>query len=118
MGDSMADWYTMDTNLALDRLGTRREGLTEEEAARRLEEHGPNRLEERRGRSPIVAFLEQFTEVMVIVLIVAAVISFVVGESIDATMILIIVMLTSNNDQLKQLIQRSTRIFSAKRKLR
>lgn len=91
----MADWHAMDTNLVLERLGSRREGLTDDEAARRLEEHGPNRLEERRGRSPIVAFLEQFTEVMVIVLIVAAVISFVVGESVDAIMILIIVILNA-----------------------
>ncbi|NLD72072.1 MAG: cation-translocating P-type ATPase, partial [Chloroflexi bacterium] len=52
-------------------------------------------LEERRGRNPIVAFLEQFTEVMVIVLIVAAVISFIVGETVDAIMILVIVILNA-----------------------
>lgn len=71
----MAEWHSLDTDLVLERLGSRREGLSEAEAAARLAEHGPNRLVERRRRSPLLAFLEQFTEVMVIVLIVAAVIS-------------------------------------------
>ncbi len=91
----MAEWYSLDTDLALQRLGSRAEGLTESEAAERLAEHGPNQLEEKRGRSPILAFLSQFTEVMVIVLIVAAVISLLVGETVDAIMILVIVVLNA-----------------------
>ena len=70
-------------------------GLSEAEAAARLAEHGPNRLVERRRRSPVLAFLEQFTEVMVIVLIVAAVISLFIGETVDAIMILVIVILNA-----------------------
>jgi len=91
----MAEWYKLDPDEALQGVHSRREGLTEDEAAARLERYGPNQLEERRGRSPIIAFLEQFTEIMVIVLLVATVISFVVGETTDAVMILIIVILNA-----------------------
>ncbi len=91
----MAEWHSLDTDLVLERLGSRREGLSEAEAAARLAEHGPNRLVERRRRSPLLAFLEQFTEVMVIVLIVAAVISLFIGETVDAIMILVIVILNA-----------------------
>ncbi|NLD43027.1 MAG: ATPase, partial [Chloroflexi bacterium] len=91
----MAEWHSLDTDLVLERLGSRRDGLSEAEVAARLAEHGPNRLVERRRRSPVLAFLEQFTEVMVIVLIVAAVISLLIGETVDAVMILVIVILNA-----------------------
>jgi len=91
----MSDWHMMETDLVLDRLGSRRDGLTESEAAQRLAEHGPNRLEERKGRSPLLAFLGQFADVMIIILIVAAVISLLIGETVDAIMILIIVILNA-----------------------
>jgi Ca2+-transporting ATPase len=70
-------------------------GLSQAEAARRLAEHGPNELIERGLRSPWRILAAQFTEVMVIVLIVAAVISFVVGDLKDTIAILVIVVLNA-----------------------
>ena len=58
-------------------------GLSQAEAARRLAEHGPNELIERGLRSPWRILAGQFTEVMVIVLIVAAAISFLIGDLKD-----------------------------------
>lgn len=54
-------------------------GLTAEEAARRLAEVGPNRLEEKGHTTFLQKFLEQLKDFMVIVLIIAAVISFITG---------------------------------------
>ncbi|MBC7236347.1 MAG: cation-translocating P-type ATPase [Chloroflexi bacterium] len=91
----MATWHTLECDQVLQQLNTTRNGLSDEEAARRLQEYGPNELERRGGRSPWAVLAGQFTEIMVVVLIVAAGISFFVGEAIDAIMILIIVILNA-----------------------
>jgi len=91
----MVDWYRQEPEQVLEQLDTQREGLSEEEARKRLERHGPNELEERQGRSPWLILIRQFTEIMVVVLLVAAAISFGVGEMTDGIMIMIIVVLNA-----------------------
>lgn len=54
-------------------------GLSRETAEVRLAEHGPNRLESTKLKSPHVIFLEQFKSSMVLILLVAAIISAVIG---------------------------------------
>ena len=51
-------------------------GLTEEEASARLSREGPNKLAEGKKRSWLVRFLLQFKDVMIIILLVAAAVSF------------------------------------------
>jgi len=91
----MTDWYQLERDVVLRRLHSRVEGLTLEEAADGLRRFGPNQLEERRLRSPLLVLAGQFTEVMVLVLLVAAIISFAIGETTDSIMILIIVILNA-----------------------
>lgn len=91
----MTAWHTLTREAALDALKTSREGLATVEAKARVERYGPNQLQERPLRNPWLVFLGQFTEVMVIVLLVAAVLSFLVGEPTDAGMILLIVILNA-----------------------
>jgi len=91
----MAEWHELERDVVLQRLESRPEGLTESEAAERLQRFGPNQLKERRGRSPWAVLAGQFTEVMVIVLLVAAAISFAIGEFTDGIMVLIIVVLNA-----------------------
>jgi len=88
-------WYTKDREEVLQELNSSQKGLSEKEAQERREKYGPNELEERGLRSPLVVLAGQFTEIMVIVLIVAAAISFAIGETTDAIMILIIVILNA-----------------------
>jgi Ca2+-transporting ATPase len=71
------------------------EGLSTQEADRRLEQYGANELVERAGKSPWKILLEQFTATMVVVLLIAGVISLVLGEYIDAGAIFIIVLLNA-----------------------
>jgi len=87
------DWYRLETSVAIDRLGSDAEGLRSDEARARLERYGPNRLEERRGRSNWQIFLAQFTGFLTLVLVAAAVISLVLGDLLDALVILAIVVL-------------------------
>lgn len=68
-------------------------GLREAEARRRLERFGENRLIEEKRRSPVLLFLRQFLDFMVLVLIGAAFVSFAFGELADGLMILIIVII-------------------------
>ena len=66
---------------------SRNPGLGSDEAARLLEEHGPNRLAEAPGRSKLAIFVDQFRNLLIAVLIGAAVLAGAVGEIKDAVVI-------------------------------
>ena len=68
-------FYCEDKEKVLHEVGSTQEGLTSEEAAKRLEANGKNRLAAEKGKSIIRRFFEQLAEPMTIILIVAAVIS-------------------------------------------
>ena len=53
-------------------LGTNIDGLSEEDANSRLQEHGQNKLSEKPPKSPIILFLEQFKSILVVILLIAA----------------------------------------------
>ena len=71
----------------------RARGLSEAEAAKRLSKHGYNELEQPPPVSPLKRLLRQFSDLVVWILIVAAVISGAVGEWADSLAILSIVLL-------------------------
>ena len=89
------DWYRQSADEVIAELGTRRGGLTPEEATERLAEFGPNELESQPGESRALKFLRQFTGLLILVLIGAAVIAGLLGEYIDAGAILAIVLLNA-----------------------
>jgi Ca2+-transporting ATPase len=68
-------------------------GLSTDEATRRLALYGPNVIEEHHRRGLGRMLLDQFTDFMIIVLIVAAVVSGLIGEPPDAVAIVVIVLL-------------------------
>ncbi|HDO22797.1 MAG TPA: cation-translocating P-type ATPase [Nitrospirae bacterium] len=70
-------------------------GLTSEEAGRRLERYDPNEIAEKKGKTPFMLFIDQFRDFMVIVLVVAAVISGIIGEVSDTIAIAVIVILNA-----------------------
>ena len=82
------------------RLDTSIEGLTSEEANKRLIRDGENKLKEKKKKSNIVLFLEQFNDFMIILLIFAsafsALISYIEHESyVDSIIIIVIVVINS-----------------------
>ncbi|ODS52574.1 MAG: ATPase [Acidobacteria bacterium SCN 69-37] len=85
-------WHTVDADDAMVRLGTAGTGLTTAEAGRRLETHGPNELQAVGRTPPWHTFGAQFRNVLVIILLVAAVMSGVLGHAIEAAAIAIIVL--------------------------
>ena len=89
-------WHTSEVEEVLNALGTHAaSGLSDEEAARRLAESGPNELEDRGTRRPWVILWEQFTEAMIVILIVAAVVSALLGDYEDSIAIAAIVVLNA-----------------------
>ncbi|MFN2188992.1 MAG: cation-translocating P-type ATPase, partial [Candidatus Promineifilaceae bacterium] len=90
------EWYKQEIENVIGELGTDAElGLSSEEAERRLLEHGPNELIDRGTKNPWLILLRQFTEFLVIILILAAIVSMALEEWIDAVVILAIVILNA-----------------------
>ncbi|HBB34721.1 MAG TPA: ATPase, partial [Cyanobacteria bacterium UBA9273] len=88
----MSNWYSLNRADVLQQLDTDAEvGLQSAEAGRRLAVYGPNELIEHNIESPWQILWEQLTATVVLVLIVAAVVSAVLGEYKDAIAILAIV---------------------------
>ena len=85
-------WHTYTAKEALEALESNSHtGLSEEEATKRREYYGDNELI-RIARTPwILIFLRQFTDVLILILFVAALISLVIGDIGDAITILIII---------------------------
>ncbi|MFC4653302.1 cation-translocating P-type ATPase [Lactococcus nasutitermitis] len=80
------------------KLSTSEEGLTSVESAQRLAEYGANQLDAGKKKPLIVKFLEQFKDLMIIILIIAAILSVVTshGEDIsDAIIIMAVVIINA-----------------------
>ncbi len=89
-------WHTLDAARCLDALGVEwRRGLTEKEASSRLARHGPNALAGMPKKRLVSLILEQFQDVMVLVLLGATAISFALGEHGDALTIVVIVIVNA-----------------------
>ena len=87
-------WYQFSSLESANRLGSDLvRGIDKDEAASRLEKFGSNELVEKQGRTAWKILLEQFTNLLTIILIVAAIISVFLGDEIEAVVILIIIIL-------------------------
>ncbi|MEM1674616.1 MAG: HAD-IC family P-type ATPase [Candidatus Bathyarchaeia archaeon] len=72
-------WHAMREEEVLEALKTSREGLSSEEAKRRLVEYGPNKLIEKGGVNPLKIFLNQFKDIFVMMLIAAIIVSIAIA---------------------------------------
>jgi len=70
-------------------------GLSQNEANERLEKFGKNELREEKKDHPIKLFLMQFMEILIILLLVAAVAAYLIGDTLDAIVILFVVLLNA-----------------------
>ncbi len=88
-------WHALAPTRALDALESSSAGLTSEEAARRLLEHGPNRLPEVKQRGPLVRFLAQFHNLLIYVLLAAGAVTALLHHWLDAGVILGVVVINA-----------------------
>jgi len=85
-------WHALTVEEALNELQVQEtQGLTPQEANHRIEQYGLNELKKEKGKSPIKLFLAQFTDILMVILLIATGLSIAVGETVDAIIILVIV---------------------------
>ena len=95
--------HHLSKNEVLEKLSTdSKNGLCESDAKERLAKHGENRLREKKKKSTLMRFFDQFKDTMILILIAAAIVSFVVicieknwGELFEPALILLIVVINA-----------------------
>ena len=81
------------TNDILSKYQTSKNGLGESEVRKRQEKYGPNKLLEQKPKSPVFLFFEQFVDVLIALLIIAAIAAYAIGDVIDAGVIILAILL-------------------------
>lgn len=94
------NYYNLDIDDVLGKLGTNKEGLKNNEVENRLKKYGKNKLETPKKQSKLKKFLYQFKDLMIIILILSSIISFILSvinkESFtDSAIILLIVIINA-----------------------
>ena len=89
-------WHALSADVALQKLGSdAREGLTAEEAKKRLETYGYNELQEKAPPTFLERLWGQIKDFVVMILIVSAIVSFILGDYIESAAIVAIVILNT-----------------------
>ena len=91
-------WHSKTAEETLTELNVTHKGLTTQEAQARLTQYGPNELKKEKGKSPLKILVSQFTDILMVILLLAMALSIGVGiytgstdEIFDAMIILVIV---------------------------
>ena len=117
------DYEYIDIKKVLKKLNTSLNGLTNKEANRRLKEYGYNELPREKRKSVFKVFIESFMDPIIYVMIVAAILSFVANEPLDALAIIFIILVdavmstiqeykaTKNAEALKELIKVKAKVI-------
>jgi Ca2+-transporting ATPase len=88
-------WHALTTEEVLDHLKVRENGLSDSESAKRMEQYGPNQLTEAPRPGFLRLLWDQFNNFIVMLLIVASIVSALLGEWVDASAIISIVLLNA-----------------------
>lgn len=87
----MKELYQMTSNEVRQKLNGKTEPLTNEEIAKRQQEYGLNELVEEKKKNVFQVFLKQFADFLVIILIIAAIVSAVLGDVESSVVILVVI---------------------------
>ena len=91
----MKEWYQQTKEEILSQFQVTEQGLTSSQAEKILAEKGENILEEGKRKSTLRVFLEQFCDLLVVILIIAALISMVSGNVESTVVILAVIILNA-----------------------
>lgn len=92
----MVRYYYEDIEKVLSELSTSEEGLSSDEAEKRLQRYGCNKLVEQKKTNYLARYFTQFTDLLAVILLVAALFSFLLGAPKDALVILVIVFVNAS----------------------
>lgn len=88
-------FYNQPIEQVFDDVGTRASGLTDQEVQAKRAKFGANELEQKKQTTLLEKFIDQFKDLMIIVLMVAALIAAFSGELVDAVIIMLVVILNA-----------------------
>jgi P-type Ca2+ transporter type 2C len=88
-------FHAIETQEALERLDADPQGLSQDEAAQRLEQFGPNEIQETEPVSKLTILIDQFRNPFVYILVIAGIISILGGHEIDAIVIGVIILVNA-----------------------
>ena len=86
-------YYDQKINSVFEEFGVSEAGLSSEEAEKRLKEYGENELKEKEKVSILQLFISQFKSILILILITASIVSALLGELVDAIVIIFTVFL-------------------------
>ncbi len=89
------NWHKLSIPEIFELLSTNQQGLSAIAAEEKLLQAGPNELQEGKKKSLVIMLLAQFKDVMILILLAAAIIAGIVGDLTDTIVILIIVLLNA-----------------------
>ena len=109
--------YQMKKEDVLKMLGTDENGLTQNQAKENQKKYGKNELAEGKKKNPFILFLEQYKDFLVIILIIAAIISGVLGD-IESAIVIFVVITINAIWVLYSISKRNSRLTVLKKCLR
>ncbi|MFH1916903.1 MAG: cation-translocating P-type ATPase [Nanoarchaeota archaeon] len=92
---TMVDYYSISANEAILQLHTSSNGLTSQEAKKRLIEYGPNELKKEKKRTAFSLYMNQFKDGLILLLVFAGALSLALGELVEAIAIAVIILLNT-----------------------
>ncbi|VVB84934.1 Copper-exporting P-type ATPase B [uncultured archaeon] len=91
----MKNYYSMTKEEGLAEIGVKEQGLTSEEALLRLKKYGENILPDKKKKSKIGIFLEQFKNYLILILLIAAVIEIFMEKYTEAVAIMVVLLINA-----------------------
>ena len=88
-------WHKLTIEKVFGELNSSEAGLTADEAAKRIQQYGPNQLQEKKKKPAWLLFLMQFKDIMILILMAAAIVSGAAGDLKDTIVILIIIIINA-----------------------
>lgn len=91
----MKDAYTKSSNDILEELSSKKDGLNEKEVTKRLDEYGFNEIEAKKPKTILEMVIDGLKDKMILILLLASILSFILGEVAEGVVILIIIFINS-----------------------
>ena len=85
-------WHAMEIDETMKQLNAESTGLSQEEVQKRRQQYGTNELLKEKGTSAVKMFIEQFQDLLIVILLIATGLSIYLGEITDAIVIIAIVL--------------------------
>ena len=91
----MKDAYTKSSNDILEELSSKKDGLNEKEVTKRIEKYGYNEIEAKKPKTILEMVIDGLKDKMILILLLASILSFILGELAEGVVILTIIFINS-----------------------